>query len=494
MSTGKLRRWQAFSVARVTIQFHSAFLVARGEGDGLFDEVFVTDANGLPAIPGSSLAGVCRHALGRVEGFNIPRIEKLFGYQRPGNKSETAEAQDSLIRFSWGQVHDSDDRPVPFIHADMKDQLLSFLAAGVFRDHVRIGSHGAVDGAGKFDELVVPAGSRFTFEFELDDASDVRPEQIVAVLRGRDARIGKGSRHGLGDFEVLRWSAAHFNCLNEADRKRLSKMSPHLQDHGDGVFEPQSLPDASVGQNVATGTITLTAENSWFVAGTVPMGEAFLDESGNKPLKEADRFPLAEGMIHWDITGRENRGVVLTDEKARFLLPGTSVKGALRHRFAFHLRTILGRTWDPDNPEAFPDDTPLPGEEAVFGAAKSATQRGQDEADSEEDMGRPSRLVVGDVMLKSAPRQSAFDHVCLDRFTQAPVDGKLFGERTLLGGEVEIPVTLYHGGLDADAKKALCRAIKDLAEGRLGLGAGRGHGRFRGTVCWDDQGKWMEVQ
>jgi len=55
-------------VVRVTIEFDTPFLVADGEMTELSDAVPVVDANDLPVIPGSSLAGVLRHAFEEDRG------------------------------------------------------------------------------------------------------------------------------------------------------------------------------------------------------------------------------------------------------------------------------------------------------------------------------------------------------------------------------------------------------------------------------------------
>ena len=61
-------------VARPTIEFTTPFLVGAGEEDFFSDAVFVADANGLPAIPGSSIAGVLRHEFKRLKADLHERV------------------------------------------------------------------------------------------------------------------------------------------------------------------------------------------------------------------------------------------------------------------------------------------------------------------------------------------------------------------------------------------------------------------------------------
>jgi len=50
------------AVAQVALEALEPLSIASGAVDPLFDTVLVTDANGLPTIPGSALAGVLRTA------------------------------------------------------------------------------------------------------------------------------------------------------------------------------------------------------------------------------------------------------------------------------------------------------------------------------------------------------------------------------------------------------------------------------------------------
>ncbi len=66
----------------------------------MFDSALVTDANDLPAIPGSSLAGVLRHLWRGTYGSHT-HDDALFGYQS-GNLGDA-----SRLAISWGALLDS---------------------------------------------------------------------------------------------------------------------------------------------------------------------------------------------------------------------------------------------------------------------------------------------------------------------------------------------------------------------------------------------------
>jgi CRISPR/Cas system CMR subunit Cmr4 (Cas7 group RAMP superfamily) len=86
-------------VLRGTLEFTTPFLVGAGRKGDVADAVFVADPNGLPAIPGSSLAGVLRARFQERHGEEA--TNRLFGFQRkdqgegsrwrsPGGVSTTA--------------------------------------------------------------------------------------------------------------------------------------------------------------------------------------------------------------------------------------------------------------------------------------------------------------------------------------------------------------------------------------------------------------------
>lgn len=448
--------WQSFQLAYITIELETAFIIGAGESDHLFDSVFVTDASGLPSIPGESLGGVMRHALASADGSRRDsRCQKLFGFQ------ERDDGEASRIRISFAHCHGQDDRPVAF-RADLsKDPVLGALVAGVGRDHVRIGMHGAVDQRGKFDELLVPAGARFTFEICLSDESPVPLQELIALLAGPDLYIGGKTRRGLGRFKVIRARGARFDLTRKDDLQKLSRIPVALERAClSSELKSLELPKPALRDDAFHATLKLKPIGTWMVGGGIP--------TGREPQREKegpwDRLPLSERKIIWTRQGDREQGQVLTDEKAPFLIPGTSVKGALRHRTAFHLRR-LQEIWTAEE---------VPEEAALFGDVRGAKE------------GLPGRVFIGDVYLAANTPMEGLQHVSLDRFTQAPMDHLLYDELVLGACELELKLSV-HLPPESDnllARKALTAALTDLCEGRLAIGAGRGHGRFLGALEW----------
>ncbi len=461
----KLSPWKHFELAYVTIELESAFIVGAADSDNLFDAVFVTDANGLPTIPGESLAGVVRHALSVTGNPETDEVcKEVFGFQ------EGSDGAASRVRFSFAHVHDESDRPVPFRGAKTQDKVLSTLQAGVGRDHVRIGKHGTAEHQGKFDQLIIPAGARFTFEIALSRESGKSITDLLEILARPEVRIGGKTRSGLGRFKVVRAASAEFDLSKREDLKRLGKLRVALEKavHSD-LLKALRIPQARGDKKSLHGTLKLKPIGTWMIGGGMPTGRE--PERGREG--PWDRVPLSETKIVWTQGKQGEYGKVLEEKNAPYLLPASSVKGALRHRTSFHARRLSGRWFGECEHQNFTAE-----EELLFGAVRG------------KDAGEPGRVYLSDIYLDPNTPLQSLQHVSLDRFTQGPMDHLLYDELVLGQCELAIDVTIddsYLEGQDGErAKQALQAALDDLCQGRLALGAGRGHGRFTGTIEWRD--------
>lgn len=479
-----------FELARVTIETRSPLLIGVEGGDGFHDALFTTDANGLPTIPGESLAGILRHAL--AEGRDpstAERCKKAFGYQ----DGDTGDS--SAVEISWAQVHGSDDRPVAFRGATLDDEVLAFLAAGAIRDHVRLDMNGVAYEGAKFDELVVPAGARFTFEIRVLERAGLPLHELLRFLDRPETAIGRGSRRGLGHLAIVRAVGRKFDLTRPEDRKiwETLPVAVHLPlprgyleplDHRDKLQPPAGGAPEPIARQWHSGVLELSPMGTWYVGGTIDPG---LPDRPRKDgtLKTSDRFPMAERFVTWE--GGQGR----VSARHRWLLPASSLKGALRHRVAFHARR-LSRQFAPGDASSpgWAPEASHPFETYWFGQA-----RGDDELDAwgRERQGPPGRVMLSDACIDMAESPDkdlhAFDHVSLDRFTHGPIDGRLFDELALNkpGLKLKIPIAVADSSATPEERAALAAALQDLCEGRLWIGAAgsRGHGELRGSIKWD---------
>ncbi|MBT3224390.1 MAG: hypothetical protein HN348_35430 [Proteobacteria bacterium] len=104
----------------------------------------------------------------------------------------------------------------------------------------------------------------------------------------------------------------------------------------------------------------------------------------------------------------------------------------------------------------------------------------------DEDSGRAGSVFISEPRREKVS-QGVISHVCLDQFTGGPMDGMLFSEGPLYGAPESWKLDIAVGDdVDEQGFRCLKRAIDDLCQGRLALGAAasRGHGYFAGSAVW----------
>ncbi len=460
-------------LARVTIEFTAPFRVGSGATSHVADLLPVRDANGLPALPGTSIAGVLAHAYRRANGEGAWR--SLFG--RGGD-----DARGSRLWVSWGHVHDRSDTPVEglLLGGVRDDPVLEDALVPTVRDHVRIGHRGGPERHGKFEEAVVSAGHRFTFDLAIEAGADGRDElaALLDILRSGGVRLGAGTRRGLGAFRVVRALWGSFDLGTEGGARAYASVPVRLAEPAPALAERRAPPGGGSMERVLR--VTVEPEGFWAVHGS----EAWTLDGEDKP---PDLNPVRDGRVVWGCDG----GRV---ERDRFYLPGSSVKGALAHRTAFYANLLAGRFADrvEGGPEACAGAR-NPEVCYLFGAAKG---EGGDED-------RAGRVFVDDVWLdhRVGSRLQRVPHIAVNRFTGGVLDGFLMEERVFYRtGPLTLTLRFDHlpetnDGVRERALEALRRALGDLLDGQLPLGAGasRGNGAFRAAEGYDLDAAWEEA-
>lgn len=439
-------------VLRAVIEFTTPFLVASGRGEEISDDEFVSDANGLPMIPGSSIAGVLRSA------FSDKRAaDQLFGFQK-GN-----DGQGSRISVSSACIHDSKNRPVEALAAPERlvDSVLANACDIELRDHVRINHRGAsdADNYGKFDERAVCAGHRFTFEVGLsgDESDSDLWNLLLQTIQSNPLKFGGKTRRGYGSFRFISIKSRVFDLRMDFDSYQ---KHPVRLETESAVLSDEIPPDQS--QYGSSICLKLKACNYWMFGG----GD---DVSGRE--KPADMTPVRGSRVIWS----SGIGSVKKDIA---VIPGSGIKGALAHRTAFHHNAQSGIFADKLSGEG--DLLLHVGESNIavrelFGFCKGAVD------DAPEGM--RGRIMIDDVYPDVEPESKLIQHVGLDRFTGGSRDQVLFNEAPFYSGD--FTVTIHISEIDEiseAALKAFVSALKDLCEGRLqvGAGSGRGIGYFTG--------------
>ncbi len=449
-----------FYIARLVLETCTPLSIASGRTDGIVDNLIVRDANGLPAIPGSSLAGVLRYLYQR----HYQDADQLFGAE---------ENKPSFVHVSWGCLHNSHDQPIEelLVPNEIQDVVLKNAQQSmpIMRDHVKLNHRSVSDAAkqSKFDRVSLTTGHRFSVELSLwsDHENEPRWQNLLNLLQGSDFRLGGGTRRGLGKLKIVRCHTGQFNLSNPAQFQLFSELSQSLADtkHLDSF-------KAEAKDNLPKIKLVLTPVDGYgyrFGSGTEPLAQN----------SQANLLTVTERCIDW------NGGKGQLSRK-KVLIPASSVKGALSHRVAYYYNALTNRfvetvqesaaTFLGENNEAI---------KALFGYV-------QDKA------AQVGSLIFDDVYLERDRLQAIeYAHNGVDRFTGGVREGVLFFEEVLKDSQ-SFPLIITVANEEKPEPlmwQALELALTDLVQGRLALGAGggRGHGYFKGK--WDPKGKnWLK--
>lgn len=440
-------------VSRITLEAETPLAIGSGEKDLLTDSLVATDVNGLPFIPGTSLAGVIRSACGIGKHDKTP-----FGYQdAKGGKGSRVIFSDGIMVGKDGIVLDG------LSVIDANDPFYAHFKSLPIRQHVRINDKGTTGRGGKFDEQVAYKGVRFCFEMELLSAGtdDERTfyEHLLDALRSDTFRIGSGTRSGFGLMKTTSILRKDYDLSKADDLKSYVSRSASL----DAPLEGAKEMVAETKDNKDWKHYTLTLHPSDF----------FLFGSGLGDT-DADITPVREGYISW------NDGKPAFHEGG-ILIPATSVKGALAHRTAYHWNRLTKHYVDAEGEKPrVGDDNPAVA--AVFGKA------GQEAGDEI----KRGNIMLSDIILPASSHDDKLlNHVAIDRFTGGSMDGALFTEKVTngRGHEIKLEVAVLRDAIkDEKVRQAFEESLRDIADGLLPLGGGvnRGHGAFTGTLTMED--------
>lgn len=461
-------------LARAVLEAATPLSVSTGSPDGVFDSALVRDANGLPTLPGTSLAGILRHLWARTDA------DAVFGYQRADDGCP------SRLTVSWGALLDSNGQPVEglLLGSDAarlsSDPLLAKALAGLeapdYRNRVRLSHRGATASTGKFDRVILPAGNRFAIELRLwAPAEDAGADwgRLLGLLAHPGLRIGGATRAGLGRLHCIKVHQRRFDLADPVQADAFRKLGRGL---GDATGLESYAPRPVAVDGWLTGRLELTARGLWRI------GQG-IDDLQPDVAKPADLLPVTEEQVSWE-DGKGHR------KPRALLIPGASLKGALAHRMSFHANRLAGVWADP---EATAPVEPKPPEAvaALLGEVKQEAAEASD--------GRAGCLFIDDAFVPIEATQIArLMHNAIDRFTGGVRDRVLYEEQSLLGGNLSIDMALDLHCLQSRneasaARRALRAALDDLCRGRLGLGsrttAGNGlfSGKLTGTLAdWLD--------
>lgn len=338
-------------IARFWVQSETPLVIGSGRS-GLYNEKMVTrDANGLPYLPGSAIAGVIQHEL-RASFPNMNAyFDKLFGFQ------DRDKGQGSRLAFSSGALLGPDGINVleGLQSIDFSNPYFACFTKGQMpeRDHVRISHRGTAQERGKFETEVVPAGARFVFQIELDgqyefteaiageDSGSKSPaqqsrrkdkrywNQLVRLMEDPAFRLGSGVRKGFGRLQVIACAKRTYELNEEVDLLAYLEQSSSLNQPLAGGKRPAKRSTEDIDDKFkphwTSYQVRLNAFDSFI------FGAGYCNQY-------ADTLVKKERRIQWDAQG------AFAGFESCYLLPATSIKGALAHRTAFHYNNLKEQT------------------------------------------------------------------------------------------------------------------------------------------------------
>ena len=454
-------------LARVVLETISPIALGSGERDITTDALVATDTNGLPYLPGSSIAGVLRHLAEEVLGTE--HVKRLFGYQQ-SNKGEG-----SRLIVTEGKLVDAHGKACDGLCATDGDDFLQQFLQLPIRQHVRINDQGVASDGGKFDQQIVFAGARFCFEIELlGDVEGLTDfNHLLSLLHQTKFCLGSCTRSGFGILKVVTLQTCSVDLSVNDEVKLYLQKSSNLALSGKwSGWHKAETHDTEENAEFISYVVELTPDNLFLFASG--MGD-----------EDADITPVCEPRVQW-----ENDAEGHFSSSTHFI-PATSLKGALAHRTAFHFNRLSG---------IFADDLKTGGDQRLPHNVGTTMLFGS------EDTAHQLRgcLLLSDAWCETSKEQEqVLQHVAIDRFTGGAMAGALFAEKVSVRGKQPFRLTLWidskalaynakligHPGKEELVVQSFEAALQDLATRRLALGgaSSRGHGLFSGTISKNGQ-------
>lgn len=453
------RKLYAFRyLARIVLQAETPLSIGSGESNIQTDSPVIRDINGLPFIPGTSLAGILRHA---VDSLEQEKVNAVFGFQ---SKEGSNTGLGSRLLCTSARMIGKDGQTVldGLQNINYTDPFYKAFQNLPIRQHVCINDKGTAKDRGKFDEEVVYKGTRFCFEIELigekEEEVTFFRDQLLPRMQHVSFRIGSGTRNGHGEVSIYSYKERTLDLREKEDLKAYLKKSSSLSSEFKWKDNSKTTVVPSVNNGWKTYSVELRPDDFFL------FGSGFGDDA-------ADMTPVKEKVVSYN----ENKGKI---SDSYILIPASSVKGALSHRIAYYYNREVGYFADAKN------DKGGIGKEnyairQLFGYEGDVKNPGTTPA--------PGNVLFSDILIEpnNGQQDKLLNHVSIDRFTGGAITGALFSEKTTWGNQQVFSLTIHVKGEilnNPQIKNAFEYALTDLCEGLLPLGGGtnRGNGRFTG--------------
>lgn len=278
------------TIVKAKLELESPLIIGNGQNEFADVEV-MKDKNGKPFIPATSLTGVLRHYFeGNISDKNNPDFERFWGTSKKTSKAEE-EKEEFQSSFICRDLH-TDDAKIRI------------------RDSVKIEpkTQTALDKA-KYDFEIIEKGAKFNLFWEVTlrkNNSKETYDRILAILiealEKGTIPIGAKTNSGFGKCKLTNVQIFDFDFSSPKDVLKWLK-----QDFKDGKSKLDVEP-FQLQSNVFTIDAKFAVKNSIII----------------RSYSEKVDMPDAASL----------------SSAGKFVLPGTSLKGAIRHRALKILNTL----------------------------------------------------------------------------------------------------------------------------------------------------------
>lgn len=394
-----------------------------GAGQDVDDEVLKTKG-GQPFIPGTSLAGALRDFM---TAENALGMRLLFGTEAAYERQHNAAWQSS-IRI--------DDIKLNNVEIVVRDGVSLDEITGTAIEHHKFDYEAVGSGAtGKFFAEITQRGIHERYEDAMKEAVDLLAHRLAAGFSlGAHTAKGFGEVH-VRDLKVYRYdfkNPDHVRAWLGSEGKSEALVEPEIYERQKGFY---AKDDCVLEAKFALKSSLLVR-----------------DYARAMEVKTAERM---------DDKGTSVQALMLR-ENDHWLIPGASIKGALRHRAAEILRKL-----DIDS-------TLL---DCMMGPSLDRIK----EKPAEK---WKSRLLVSEARLENGVVTGLQTRVRIDRFTGGKIDTALFAtapiwQREKEGAALSLRLVLHEPKEEERAWQIglLLLLLKELSLGRLALGGEKGIGR-----------------
>jgi CRISPR/Cas system CSM-associated protein Csm3 (group 7 of RAMP superfamily) len=417
--------------------------------DAKIDLALAVDGQSRYYIPGTSFAGALRQWMNANCGAST--TDSLWGHQdekkaRSIKKTEQPHASFVII----------EDAYFPEIRVETRD------GVGIDRHLGRAADNG------KFDRAIIPKGAKCNFEMSVEIGKEAdfstALNQLLDALCAGEIRLGAAKTRGLGRVKLIACQTLT-QTLNTKAGMLQALTDTFKSSYQD--YTPQT----------AIQTAQLQIQIGWKPIGAVMVKDAIEGNSVDMlPLTSADGKELA------------------------LVIPGSSIKGALRSQAERIVRTVLNRSTTDD----FLTQVKVPIVENLFGAAATEQDKklGQgalfaDDCYSQNrttnsEWQKVIQANTEEELIKNlsganlASIQQA-THVAIDRWTGGAAEHMLYSNLEPFGiewNQIELTVKLDRlADLKLPAIALLLLVLRDLYQQKitLGYGANRGMGAIEVT-------------